>query len=107
MPKVEAWKEKDLQKSEFGKTKRRRIFDRDVNKKYPITEEVFGKNLGALVKQQFMKEVDIMKTIDTEVKKKMFNFHFPTFEQKLRKGDPIEVIPQTYRLSTLTLRTLT
>ncbi len=46
IPNVTAWDKEELEKS-----KKKRIFDKKVNKKYPVTEEVFGKNLAALIKQ--------------------------------------------------------
>lgn len=52
---------------------------------------VFGTNLGGLVKQEFFKSVNVIDTIDTEVKKLKYDIYFPTIENKIRSIEPIEV----------------
>ena len=89
-------------KDELEKSKKKRIFDKKSEKKYPITEEFFGKNLGALIKQEFLRTVNIIDVIDKEVKKETYEFHFPSIENKIRNIEAIEVKLFTFRLSTRT-----
>lgn len=95
VPVVTGWDKDELEKS-----KKKRIFDKKSEKKYPITEEFFGKNLGALIKQEFLRTVNIIDVIDKEVKKETYEFHFPSIENKIRSIEPIEVPLSSFRLST-------
>jgi len=43
---VTGWTDKELEKN-----KRKKIFSKGDNKRYPLTQEVLGKNVAGLIKQ--------------------------------------------------------
>jgi hypothetical protein len=42
----------------------------------------------------------VLGVIDTQVKKEVYEFHFPTIENKQRNIEPVEVTPSPHRPST-------
>lgn len=78
MPEVTAWDPKELKES-----KRRKIFSKTSNR-YPLTQEILGKNLAGLIKQNFLKTVSINDTINKEIHKIEYTFHFPSITMNHR-----------------------